>query len=254
MVASIFSSYSRSPLAWAIQKRQYDIVCLLLKYGANLEHIGAVSWTPLFYCWPYLGPTQISMSTYLTAMAENDDIDLDIFDKWGWAVIHRAAAFGTADDVEKLISLGASVDTSALPLRWNAIYHAVFYGNLETFSVLANCRHETPIIHTTDARGWTLLHVAASAGHGFIVRRLLDIGADPLARSIPFMSHMPETLFNKSCTPGEVAAAQSTERRECFLRILAETTLDGDMKMLSRVSTVEDVFYDAEEVLVLKAQ
>ena len=238
---------SRSPLAWALQKKHYDIVCLLLGYGANLDHVGAMSWTPLFYCWPTREASQVPMSNFLSTMAKSDDFEVDVIDKWGWAAIHRAAAFGTTEDVEMLISLGASVDTAALPLRWNAIFHAVFYGNFSTFSALL-LYYDPMIIQATDARGWTLLHIAASAGHDRIVRHLLSLGAHAYTLSRPFMSHMPESLFNRRCTPEEVAAAQSAERREGFLQAIREVGQDGALKPLSRVTTVE-IFHDAEEGL-----
>ena len=199
------------------------MVSLLLRYGANLDHISALSWTPLFYCWPKLEATHISMANFLTTLANADDFDVNIIDKWGWTVIDRAAAYGTADDIETLINLGASVNTCALPLRWSAIFHATYYGNFETFLTLVP--HYSPIIiQETDARGWTLLHIAASAGHVQIVRHLLSLGTDPYSLSKPYMSHMPKELFGRRCTPEEVAAAQSARRREQFLEAVKEVS------------------------------
>jgi ankyrin repeat protein len=105
------------------------------------------------------------------------------------------------------------------------------------------------IIQATDARGWTLLHIAASAGHDSIVRRLILLGADPHSSSIPFGSHMPESLFNRRCTPEEVAAAQSAERRERFLQALRDAGYNCTLKPVSRAMTEEEIFFDAEETL-----
>jgi ankyrin repeat protein len=219
-------------------------VCLLLRYGANLDHIGTMSWTPLFYCWPWVKASQVPMSNFISAMAQSDDMEVDVTDKWGWAVIHRAAAFGTGEDVEVLISLGASIHAYTLPLRWDAIVYAVEYGNFDTFSVLVRHLDSINITKAIDERGWTLLHIAASAGHDQIVRHILSLGADPYALSKPFMSHMPEFLFHRRCTPEDVAKAQSAERRDRYLQAVRGVAL---INPVSIVATADEIFYDALE-------
>jgi Ankyrin repeats (3 copies) len=81
-----------------------------------------------------------------------------------------------------LIRLGVALMCVAPPLQWSAIHHSVFYGNYGTFiELLPHYVHLD--INTPDTRGWTLLHIAASAGHDRIVRHLLSLGANPSQKS-----------------------------------------------------------------------
>jgi ankyrin repeat protein len=186
-------------------------------------------------------------------MAAESILDFDLVDKYGWSAIHYAAAYGVDEDVTKLVGLGASLITAALPLRWNAIFHAVFYGNLGTFLVLLQ-HYDPEIIHATDARGWILLHIATSAGHDQILRHLLTVGANPYHLSLPFMSHMPESLFNKRCTPEEVAAAQSPERCERYRKALHDLGKNTQTTTEIQEIEIEDIFWDAAEEIEILAR
>jgi hypothetical protein len=94
----------------------------------------------------------------------------------------------------------------------------VFYGNTATFLTLASY-HGPEVVSMVDERGWTLLHIAASAGHADIARHLLKVGANPGSLTAPFWSHMPEELFGRQCTPRDIAAAESLEREQIFLEV-----------------------------------
>ncbi len=237
-----------SPLSWALRMKRLDVVRLLLERGALLEHVSALGWTAVFYCWPMLEANQVSMLPFLTLMAAESVLEVEYVDKYGWSVLHRAAAYGVGEDIKKLVALGASLTTSALPLQWNAMFHAVFYGNFDTFLTLLTL-YDATIIYATDARGWTLLHIAASAGHDEIVRHLLSLGAAPYSLSVPFTSHMPESLFKKRCTPEDVAIAQSQERREQYLKALHDLEKDGQTPRLTQEADDTDIFWDAHEVV-----
>ena len=88
-----------------------------------------------------------------------------------------------------------------------------------------------------------MLHIAASADRDLILRKLCGLGANPYCRTLPFISHIPETLFNKRCTPEEIAVAQSYNWRLQFLRARDKLCRD------STTITIEEIFYDAEEVV-----
>lgn len=143
-----------------------------------------------------------------------------------------------------LIKLGASTMSLIPPLQWLAIHEAAFYGKTECFLELLPY-YEGWDIDTPDTRGWTLLHIAASAGSDGVVRILLEKGADPYRRSWPFRSHMPESLHGKRCTPAEVARAQSEERYERYMTMLR------DLGLASTIEEDEDedlVFLDTQEM------
>lgn len=104
-----------------------------------------------------------------------------------------------------------------------------------------------------DERGWTLLHIAASAGHGMIVQDLLARGADPDALSKPFMSHMPASIQGQACTPRQVALAQSAEREAQYLQVM-RACAKYEMAYTPQVNDCslddeEDVFWEASESL-----
>ena len=216
-----------TPLQWAVWHKQVDVVRLLLNRGASQDHMNMLGWNTTFFCWPTLQHGEECKLDFLRLLAEDSYQDLDVADTEGWTVLHRVAAFGMPSEVLELIKLGANPDQVALPLRWNAVHHSVFYGNHGTFEVLIPYYGED-LVSMTDERGWTLLHIAASAGHDEIVQHLLRLGADPVARTRPFMSHMPEVLFKRACTPQEVAAAQSPEREKQYLEAVHHLSLLGE--------------------------
>jgi len=47
----------RSPLQWAIQHNHPDVVRILIENGADLEHVSAIGWSAIFYCWPQMQST-----------------------------------------------------------------------------------------------------------------------------------------------------------------------------------------------------
>lgn len=143
-------------------------------------------------------------------------LDFTLSDSHGWAVIHRCAAYGTVTQLRALIAMNASPFLEAFPLRWNAIHHAVFYGNLETFDFLLDY-FENAATDVRDIRGWTLLHIAGEAGHVEIVRRLVKSRADPLCAALPYNSHMAPALFDKRCTVFDVILASHDPIKAAYL-------------------------------------
>lgn len=133
---------------------------------------------------------------------------------------------------------------------WMAINHAVYYGNLETFLVLINPKYGASIA-SPDSQGWTLLHIAASAGHDNIVRHMLSLGADHERLTLPYASRMPEQLFNQTFTPAKAAAVQSRERYCRYIEALDSFGLKDsqDDQANERSDDDDDEFIDAEEKL-----
>lgn len=187
------------------------------------------------------------MLDFLNLLNEYSYQDLDIEDTEGWTALHRVAAYATPSEVVRLIQLGADPEKAALPLKWNAIHHAVFYGNYATFVALLPYYADKSAVSVIDGRGWTLLHIAASAGHENIVRHLLHLGADPMALTYRFPTHMPESITNRACTVREVAAAQSVDREWQYLETLRSVQGIAGFVEDADVEDDEQAFWDASE-------
>jgi ankyrin repeat protein len=242
-----------TPLQWSVWHQQLDVVRLLLSRGASQDHINTIGWNVTFFCWPRLEFGNRSMLDYLNVLSDDAVQELDVVDTEAWTVLHRVAAYATARELLELIRQGARPEQEALPLRWNALHHAVFYGNEDTYKALIPY-FEDDVHSMRDERGWTLLHIAASAGHDTIVRDLLIRGADPDALSKPFMSHMPESLHGRACTPRQVARAQSSEEEARYvhaMRVCGKIDIESKLQVngCSDDDDEDDIFWEVSESL-----
>jgi ankyrin repeat protein len=172
-------------------------------------------------------------------------LDLELFDNYNWTVLHRASAFGTAEDVHYLLQLGASPFTEDSTLRWSAIHHAVEAGNWPTFSTLIPS-YSNGTNDMVDARGWSLLHVAASVGSKEIIRSLLESGASPDSLSLPCWSRIEPSLYGRRCTPEDVAEGYGPEKHAIYLVVLKDF---GVLKETDEGIEEEETFWDAEELI-----
>lgn len=247
-----FGLIQSTPLQWAVWHQQLDVVRLLLRRGASQDHINTIGWNVTFFCWPRLEFGRRSMLDCLNLLAADAVQDLGTVDTEGWTVLHRVAAYATAAELLELIRQGARPEQVAMPLRWNALHHAVFYGNEDTYKALIP-HFPDNMTSMLDERGWTLLHIAASAGHGTIVQDLLERGANPDALSKPFFSHMPASLHGRACTPRQVALAQGPEREAQYVEAMR---ICGKSDMASipygsdyTVDDEDDIFWEAAESL-----
>lgn len=178
---------------------------------------------------------------FINLLAEYSILDLETLDSKSWSALDRAAAFGTASDVQRLRKLGASPFAASPPLQWTPLHHAVHFGNWLTFAYLLPLYGDTAI-RMADERGWTLLHIAAYNGRKEMCRRLLGKGCDPNARSKKFYSHMEEALFGQNLTPLEVADIRGPEISVEFRQALLDPEEIEDLE-----NEDEDDFLDAQE-------
>jgi ankyrin repeat protein len=194
--------------------------------------VNAYGWGPLTYIWGDVSNPLTTADDFVTLLTSDGFYphELDNVDVRGWTLLHRVASFGAPGQVRKIIKLGANVMAMIPPLQWTPIHQTAYYGKLENFlELLPHDQCFARDIDTPDTRGWTLLHIAASAGREGIVRELLNRGADPYRRSWPSHSHMPECLYGKECTPAEVALAQSCERYQSYMNLVIELGLDKEV-------------------------
>lgn len=107
----------------------------------------------------------------------------------------------------KLATLGVSMQQRTYLTKWMPLQCALFYGNESTFDALAfHCVGAMlPLWGLKDSRGWGLLHLAAASGSRPLVKRLLELGLDPEARSDEASILLPGELKYKELTPRTVA-------------------------------------------------
>jgi ankyrin repeat protein len=154
-------------------------------------------------------------------------------DEDGWALIHRAAIFGTPEDVLMLIRYGVDPYQTIGDLGWTVLHNVVYYGIFDMFLALIPY-FEHMGFDIPDLRGWTLLHIAAAEGHEPIIYHLLLQGADPDAMTRPAWNVVPKMIEGKASSIAEVARAHGEEQYLKFIKILED--FNG-----------REVWHDAEE-------
>jgi len=188
---------------------------MLLRAKADLYYVNRRLWTaPRFMFDPDL-PNEnrceffdICVSFGFTEWNQPDCRD--------WTILHRAAAFGCAEDITKLLQLGAFPMVYTSRFQWLPIQCAVRFNNLSTFRVLTNFFPPLELISLTDIRGWTLLHLAAYQGSSELIANLLHIGLDPKAESSPSTLWVPKGIEHVKATPLEIAKA--CDREDVYLK------------------------------------
>jgi ankyrin repeat protein len=174
---------------------------LLLLHGANVEVLGTDGFTTASYLF---GPSRprTPQTEFIEILACNSLSHFNAQGKIGWTVLHRAAVWGTAADVQALISVKASTQTRTLRLAWTPVFCAVCYGNMDTLRELWKYDNDP---HQRDFRGWNLLHVAAGYGNFAAVPFLIERGVDLHALSDATARFVPPLLRGKCVAPGDIA-------------------------------------------------
>jgi len=147
----------------------------------------------------------------------------------GWTIFHRAAAYGTAEDIDFCIYNGASMNLVTSDHLWSPLFVAVAFDNIETYKELA--RHYGPgHIAYTDARGWTLLHVAAEVGNPQLIQFLVKEGSDVNALSSPGGPLVAAEIRDLCLTPLDVAKYNGEETLQNFIHglNLADIAIHSD--------------------------
>jgi hypothetical protein len=169
------------------------MVRLLLSAGADLDYVNGRTWTPLSYIWDPQRPSHAA--TELIEICKLEGFTgWEYRDMWGWTPMHRAAAFGHGEDVQKLLDVGVSPNAVTVPAAWRPVHCSVKYGNESTFDKFVEHTVPAVLLKMRDARGWTLLHLAAERGSKNILLKLLGMGANPEILSEPSTVLVPEGL------------------------------------------------------------
>ena len=178
---------------------------MLLGAGANLEYRNCRSWTSVLYLWDPEHSWRHSTSEILDICAAQGFSGWNGTDGIGWSPVHRAAAYGSGEDIYNLAYKGANLQAYTTDYLWGPITCAVWNKNQETFDALIDLLSREEIIQIRDSRGWTLLHFAAQVGSEQLVRRLVELGVEINARTMPTSFWVTEDLEGKRLTATEIA-------------------------------------------------
>lgn len=222
-----------SPLATALEFRHLHIARLLIQAGADFHHKNSYGWSPLFYIWfkedrissagPLLG--LLAASTIFHVMHRN------VYDKDGWSVMHRAAIYGTSQDVSTLVQLGVdpfSVTRSKEKNpaddnihEYSVLQHVVLDGLTDMVKVLLPIyRERFGNVDLANEQGWTLLHMAVQEQHLPIVRMLVENGADVWAKTEPTLIARVSDRKVRRCTPFSLAKSSGRSFFQDFVHIV----------------------------------
>ena len=126
-------------------------------------------------------------------------------DTEGWTPCHRAGAYGRGEDIRSLSHKGGNMHAYITDFSWGPITCAVWFDNISTFDAFMDLLPLQEILNVTDSRGWTLLHMAAQNGSEYMIRALLDIGADTGALTAGTRFWVTERLKYKELTAERIA-------------------------------------------------
>ena len=229
-------------MQWAIVYRRIEIARLLLAKGACCEHISLRGWNPIFYLYSG-GQTQSPSTEYLEMILGGYFTSINVQDAEGWTCLHRAAAFGSADDIETLIKFGASTSILNDRLEWTPNFCAVQFGNISTFTKLQKYT-DPALLEQTDARGWTMLHVAANTGNLDMMTLLIKVGADPLALTEPSDKLVPAGLEGRTLSVAQIARNRGKEAVTAFVNALRAS--DWDVAVPFAEEGEDEIFWPAK--------
>jgi ankyrin repeat protein len=230
--------------------RQADTARLLLANGADPHHISSINTTLPYYLYEKQWACGAHIEFFEILAAQSfEGSDLDVQSSYGFSAFHFAARHGVASDVLLLEKHGASRDSRQPALGWTPAFVAAYCNNVDTLRTLVLPRQPPPMaeggekdsweaggaekglttattpsnaVSEVDARGWTLLHVAASMGNVAAMEfLLLEAGADPKARTPPGYEHMADELKGRSLSTVDLARHAGEKTLEAFLDIMS---------------------------------
>ena len=169
-------SLGRTPLHWAVLRKQHRIVEYLVEHGANVNSLTYNGFSPLHFA---IMNGDSEMIEYLlkhgskTYYSSNEENKLPIF---------IAIKKNKDNIVSLLIDFGAKINQRSCQGRY-PLHIAVLNGNLKIVQTLIK-RGASP--NVKDNIGNTPLHYAARAekDYGDIIEFLINHGANPYARNI----------------------------------------------------------------------
>ncbi|RYC84028.1 hypothetical protein BFJ63_vAg13051 [Fusarium oxysporum f. sp. narcissi] len=146
----------------------------------------------------------------------NSFTDIDVQDRYGATVLHRAALWGTIGDINALLRLGASPLLMDTDVGWTPAFGAASMNNAAVLKRLVEIMLPD-FVHHIDFPGRTILHIAIESGGPEAIVFALELGADP---------HQPSRIVvdeggaATEVTPYEFANSKGSDIYEVFIRAL----------------------------------
>ena len=184
-----------------IEKKLWDIVCLLLKQGVDVNLKDNMFETPLHRAAKYTDlPSWI---LYLLTTPEN----INTQDIGGSTALHLAARYKAWDTLLLLIQNGADIDIkdtrNLIPL-----HIAVTHKDIPQDVLIQLISPDNIVAH--ERNGFTALHravvrqcwdsVPTLVQHGAVVNAMDKFGCTPLHRAVPY-KHVPEEVLTQLMSP-----------------------------------------------------
>ena len=178
---------------------------LLLSIGADLDYKNFRPWTSISFLWAPERPRLTHTSEILEICSSQNFSAWNDTDTRGWTPTHRAAAYGSGEDIRNLDCKDANIRSYTTDHLWGPITCSVWNSNESTFDILVDLLRDDDIIDIKDSRGWTLLHLAAQKGSKYILKRLLELGAGYDTLTVGTSDWVTENLEHKTLTAEDIA-------------------------------------------------
>jgi ankyrin repeat protein len=157
------------PILEAIAKGHTDVMCLLLKHGANINQKGK-------YGNALLVASQNGQETVVQRLIEAG-ADINNVGFHGMTPIQVASGEGYKRIVKMLIKAGADVNTTNSS-RESALHQATARGHKDVKRIVKMLLKAGADVNATDELGQSALHHATEKGHEDVVQALILAGAD----------------------------------------------------------------------------
>jgi len=166
---NILNKKGYSPLHYAVLEGQFNILKLLREKGAEVNTETYFSnRTPLIDA-AALG--ELNMIKYLI----DNNADMNATDSEGYSTLHKAVSIDRLDIVKFFGDYNANVNTFTTPVERTPLLDAVGNGNIEMAKYLLG---KGAYINAMDDKGYTALHEAAKANNADFVLYLIRYGAN----------------------------------------------------------------------------
>jgi ankyrin repeat protein len=186
---------------------------------------------------------------FIEMLASHSFSQFSAQDKNGWTVLHRAAAWGSAEDIKVLLQMSALENLRTRRLSWTPLICAVAYRNFDTLQALCESSNDATMYKDQDLRGWNLLHVAVGYSNFEAVPYLIQHGVDLRAMSAPTSCWVPPLIGERSVTPGEIARSFGEAAYQRWTEALesAGSTIDVRPEEIDwTVEETEELFGECE--------